>query len=408
MSMSFGKFAVDYEARIDFERLRKERLEKAKKQMIKDGLGAVITWDADTIRYLSGHYITTPLRAAQNHACILARNGDPVVFSAGTLEVRQRQMPWLKGKVFPELMNPKFCRTTKDVAPIVKVVADVMAEHGVTREPLGIDGSTSEFLLGEAFKEASIQAMDAKRTMVEARTIKTQDEVELLRIACANTEPAFAAIADAIRPGIRECDLVGVAAKVLFENGCDHMEDLVVCSGEHTNPFDLQFTDKPIRPGELIYIDIDAAAYMGYKPCVYRTFSCGKATAEQKEVYEECRAMLYSAIEAIKPGVTTDVIVRGWPQSPQYWGRQTWPEVTPLAVGHGIGLSLHEMPFFTPPIARANPVRLEENMVLALETWVGRQGGKFGVRLEEDVLVTREGYEVLTRFPIDEITECWI
>jgi Xaa-Pro dipeptidase len=185
------------------------------------------------------------------------------------------------------------------------------------------------------------------------------------------------------------------------------MEDLVVCSGEHTNPFDLQFTDKPIRPGELIYIDIDAAAYMGYKPCVYRTFSCGKVTAEQKEVYEECRAMLYSAIEAIKPGVTTDVIVKDWPKSPEYWGRKTWPEVTPLAVCHGIGLSLHEMPFFTPPMARANPVRMEENMAIALETWVGRQGGKFGVRLEEDVLVTKDGYEVLTRFPIDEITECW-
>jgi len=63
------------------------------------------------------------------------------------------------------------------------------------------------------------------------------------------------------------------------------------------------------------------------------------------------------------------------------------------------------MPFFTPPIARANPVKLEENRVIALETWVGRQGGKFGVRLEEDVLVTRDGYEVLTKFPIDEIKE---
>ena len=406
--MLFGKFAVDYEARIDFERLRRERLEKAKKQMAKDGLGAVISWDADTIRYLSGHYITTPLRAAQNHACILARNGEPVVFSAGMVEVRQKQMPWLKGRVFPELMNPKFSRTTKDVAPIVKVVAEVMAEYGVTKEPLGIDGSTSEFLLGEAFKEVGIHAVDAKRTMVETRTIKTQDEVALLRIACANTEPAFAAIADAIRPGVKECDLVGVAAKVLFENGCEHMEDLVVCSGYHTNPFDLQFTDKPIRPGELIYIDIDAAAYLGYKPCVYRTFSCGRATDEQKEVYEECRAMLYSAIEVIKPGVTTDVLVRDWPKSPEYWGRKSWPEVTPLAVCHGIGLSLHEMPFFTPPIARANPFKLEENMVIALETWVGRTGGNFGVRLEEDVLVTRDGYEVLTRFPIDGITECWI
>ena len=406
--MVFGKYAVDFEERVNYDRLRAERLEKARNQLVKDGLGAVATWDADTIRYISSHYVTTPLRAAQNQLCVLPRNGDPTVFVAGTIEVRQKQMPWLKGKVYPETLNPKFAQKTSDVKPVIDVVAGIMAEHSLTNEPLGLDGTTSEFLLGEAFNEVGIKAVDAKRSMVEARTIKTQDEVELLRISCANTETVFAAIRDAIRPGLRECDIVALGMKILYELGCDHTEDLVVCSGEHTNPFDLSFTDKPIRPGELVYIDVDAASYQGYKPCVYRTFSCGKATEEQKELYEECRSMLYSAVEAIKAGNTTADVVKGWPESPSYWGRKTWAECIPLAVSHGIGLSLHEWPFFTPPIARENPVKLEENMVIALETWTGKPGGKDGVRLEEDVLVTKDGYEVLTRFPIDELIECWI
>jgi len=406
--MAFGKYAVDCESRIDFNRLRNERLEKVKAQMEKDGLGAVVTWDADTIRYICSYYITTPLRAAHNHLCILPRNGDPTIFMAGTVQVREKQYPWLKGRILPETPNPKFSRTTADVNRVVSTVAGILAEHGLTNEPLGLDGCTSEFLYGEAFNEVGIKAVDAKYRMVDARTIKTQDEVELLRITCSNTEPVFAAIQDAIRPGLRECDIVALAMKILYEMGCDHTEDLVVCSGEHTNPFDLIFSDRPIGAGEIVYVDIDAASYMGYKPCVYRTFCCGRATEEQKELYEECRAMLYNGIKAIKAGNTTEDVVRGWPDSPGYWGRETWAECVPLAVAHGIGLSLHERPFFTPPTARENPIVLEENMVIALETWTGKPGGKDGVRLEEDVLVTKDGYEVLTKFPIDNIIECWV
>lgn len=118
--------------------------------------------------------------------------------------------------------------------------------------------------------------------------------------------------------------------------------------------------------------------------------------------------MLYTAVEAVKAGNTTEDFVKGWPESPSYWGHEAWGECVPLAVGHGIGLSLHELPFFTLPMARKNPVKLEENMAIALEFWAGRPGGKDGVRFGEDILVTKDGYEVLTRFPIDEITECWV
>ena len=84
-----------------------------------------------------------------------------------------------------------------------------------------------------------------------------------------------------------------------------------------------------------------------------------------------------------------------------------WEEVYALAVGHGIGIPLHEIPFLSYVGSKAEPVVLEEGMVLALETWTGKKGGKFGVRLEECVAVTKDGYDLLTKFPVDELIECW-
>lgn len=406
--MAFGKSAVDFEERINYDRLRAERLKKAKEQITKDELGAVVTWDADSIRYIASHYITTPLRPAQMQFVVLPRNGDPVLFSASNIYKLKERMPWLKGNIRPALRHTKFCRTTSDLSRYVEEIGGILAEHGLTNEPLGLDGLTSELLFAEAFREKGIKCVDAQNTMFDARAIKTRDEIELLKIACQNTDVVFAAIRDAIRPGVRECDLVAVGLKHLYELGCDHTEDLVCCSGDNTNPFDPSFTDRPIQPGDLIYVDVDAASYQGYKPCVYRTFCCGRATAEQKELYEEARAMLYDGMSAVKAGNTTLDICEKWPTSASYWGYKTWEEVLPHAVGHGIGLSLHERPFISLERAREHADKLEENMVIALETWTGKKGGKDGVRLEQDMIVTKDGYEVITKFPLDELIECWI
>lgn len=407
--MTFGKYAVDYEQRIDYGRLRDERLQRAKDQIKKDGLGAFITWDAANIRYLTSYYVTTPMRAAESQFAVLPRNGDPILFGGSTPSEIRRRMPWLKEEVYPGFGNLKIrARGPEDLKPLVDAIAKLLADHGVQNEPLGLDGSTLELFYAESFKKAGIRAVHAKSTLDEARTIKTRDEIELMRITCANSEKAFADIMEAIRPGIRECDLVGIGIKTLYELGVDHTEDMVCCSGYNTNPFGWSFTDKPVQSGDLIYIDVDGASYQGYLSCVYRTFCCGKATNKQKELYQECRSMLYGAINTVKDGSSTLDIVEKWPDSPSYWGYETWAEVAPYAIGHGLGLSLHEPPYIRPALSRERPVKLKEGMVFALETWTGKKGGRDGVRLEEDILVTKDGYEVITRFPIDELMECWI
>jgi Xaa-Pro aminopeptidase len=410
---AFGKYAVDYESRVDYDRLRRERVQKAKAQINADGLGAILTWDEANIRYLTSYYVTTPMRASEMQLAFCARNGEPHLFGGGTPSETARRMPWMGDRVHPPLGAPRLTANDANdqvIAMIVDVIGRLMAEHGVEKEPLGLEGTTLQMLFADAFRKKGINVVHGKPTMDQARLIKTPDEIALMRITCANSERAFADIAEAIRPGIRECDLVGIGIKALYAEGDDHTEDLVCCSGYNTNPYGWSFTDKPIRPGDLIYIDVDGASYQGYKSCVYRTFCCGKASQQQKDLYEECRAMLYAGMGAVKAGATDFDIAAQWPDSPAYWGYESWNEVGPYACGHGIGLTLHDRPMITriKEIAGYPATKLEAGMVLALETYAGHKGGADGVRLEDNVLVTKDGYELLTRWPIDELMECWL
>lgn len=410
---ALGKHAVDYETRVDYERLRRERLRRGRQQIEQDGLGALITWDEANIRYLTSYYVTTPMRASEAQFVFCPRNGEPHLFGGGTPRETERRMPWMQGRVHPSAGAPRLtAENAQDpgLLRVVEAIARLMAEYGVEKEPLGIDGSTLQMLYAQAFEAKGIQTVHGKPTMDQARLIKTADEIELMRITCANAETAFAAIADAIRPGIRECDLVAIGIKALYEEGDDHTEDLVCCSGYNTNPYGWSFSDKPIRPGDLIYIDVDGASYQGYKSCVYRTFCCGKATPEQRDLYEECRAMLYDGMAAVKSGATDFDVVGKWPDSPRYWGYDSWGEVAAYAIGHGIGLTLHDRPLISriQQVGGYAPTKLEAGMTLALETYAGRKGGRDGVRLEENILVTEDGYELLSRWPIDELMECWL
>ncbi len=411
--MALGKYAVDYEQRVDYPRLRKERLEKAREELDKSGAGAVITWDEANIRYLTSYYVTTPMRPAELQCAFLPRNGEPILFGGGTPEETARRMPWMEGRVKPSFLPFTLLADNEDhlsVQIFIDAIGKLLAEYGLEKETLAIDGTVSGLFLGRAFDKAGIKTIHGKPIFDAARAIKTLDEIELMRITCGNTETAFAAIVNAIRPGVRECDLVGIGIKALYEEGADHTEDLVCCSGFNTNPYGWSFTDKPLRPGDLVYIDVDGNSYQGYKSCVYRTFCCGKATQEQKELYQECYEMLYAGLGAIKDGATDHDVVAKWPQSPEYWGYKEWAEVLPYAVGHGIGLKLHDFPSISPVTKAVGlPAKeLKEGMVIALETYAGHKGGKDGVRLEENIVVTKDGYELLSRWPIKELMECWI
>lgn len=409
--LGIGRMGMDRVEGINFDRMRKYRLQRTKDSMAAHGVGTLITWDPYAIRYITGGYVTIPNRYNARQCVIVPRNGDPYCYfmSSFSVEALRQEAPWLKGKIFNNF-GPARDASESDVENCAKIIMNVVAEHGLTNEPIALDGCMREHMMIESLKKLGVKEFkDGVIVCFDARAIKNEDEIGCFRLACQAADAAFEDIRQAIRPGIRECDIMGIGMKRLYEMGCDETQEFVVASGPRTNPMHIDFTDRVIGPNEPVIVDINGASYMGYKTCYYRTFMCGRANQGQKEIYEEARKMMYDAIDVIKDGACVNDVRAVWPDSPDYWGYKEWGDVMGYALGHGLGISLHESPimFFDAPGIGPNTT-FKEGMVLAVETWAGKPGGNFGVRLEEDIVVTKNGYELLTKWPIDQITECWI
>lgn len=406
-----GKMANDRLEGINLDRMRNYRLQRTKESMERHGVGMLVTWDPYSIRYITGGYVTIPNRYNNRQSVIVPRNGDPIgsFMSSFSTEALIKEMPWMHGHIINDF-GPARDASRADVERAAKFIVSTMAEYGLTNEPLAIEGCMREHMLIEELHKLGVkEIVDGLTVCFEARSIKNIDEINCTRHAISAADAAFEDIRRAIRPGIRECDLQGIGMKRLYEMGCDEAQEFVVASGPRTNPMHIDFTDRVIGPGDPVIVDINGASYMGYKSCYYRAFMCGRPNQEQEDIYEEARKMMYDAIDVIKDGACVEDVRAVWPKSPQYWGYDSWADVRGYALGHGLGISLHEDPimFFAGPGLGPNTT-FKEGMVLAVETWAGKKGGNFGIRLEEDILVTKDGCEVLTKWPFDRITECWI
>jgi len=289
------------------------------------------------------------------------------------------------------------------IANPINEILRVYKEHGLTG-PVAYEGS-SALLFQEGLARHGIKLIDGKFLMAEARMVKNKDEIDCIRMSCSAAEHAFGEMKRAIKPGIRENELMGIGAKALYDFGCDEVQEFVIASGPRTNPLHIDFTSRAIRPGDMVLIDVNACCYMGYKTCYYRSFVCGTANGEQKDCYRRCRDYLYDSMRDIKAGISTAEVAGHWSKDPVDWGLPPGSNLFGLAAGHGIGISLHEKPFFnllTPP---EDHIILEEGMVIALETYYGRPNGYHGARLEECIAITKDGYDLLTHWPYEEITE---
>lgn len=404
-----GTMATDRLVGIDYDRMRKYRLNRAKEMMKKHGIGTMVTWDGWDMRYIASAYATIPCRWYEGQFVVLPVNGEPHVFgnTSFSYEAMREEMPWLNNKIFPAAGSTKMSWTHEGIKGVIDNIEKIVREHGLENEPIGLDGCTSEFLVGEALANRGLSAVDGKHCMFEARMIKNQDEIECCRMADVIAEAAFDAIKKAIKPGVRECELVGIGMERLYALGCDECQEFVVASGPRTNPLHIDFTDRIIRPGDLICVDINGASFQGYKSCYYRTFVCGEATPEQHEMHRKCRDMMYGGMSYVKPGANVLDVYKGFPDSPEYWGYDNWGDVASYMLCHGLGLSLHELPWcYKVNDEDSQGLVFQEGMVLAVETWYGPKGGYDGVRLEENIVVTKDGYELLSKYPVDKIIEC--
>lgn len=421
-SPTYGSMYVDWENRLDMNRLRDQRLARIKDTLAASEVGSLLTFDFHNIRYMTGTHIGTWAMDKMIRFAVLPRGGAPVLWDFGSAaRHHQLQTPWLDAahtdaglnghephhgarvgsgaragiSTLRGAISPKAGRA-EDVA---RKVFEVLAENGLQHEPIGVDIIELPVLF--ALQALGLQVVDGQQLFLEARRIKTQDEIGLLTHAASMVDAAYEQLYEFLRPGVKENECVGLVAKTLYDLGSEHVEGVNAISGERCSPHPHVFSDRIIRPGDPAFFDI-LHSYNGYRTCYYRTFAVGSASVAQRDAYTICREYMDRAIEMVKPGATTADIVEVWPTA-QEFGFANEEAAFALQYGHGVGLSIWERPIFSRMTSFDAPETLEEGMVFALETYWPAKDGWGAARIEEELVVTKDGCEVITKFPAEEL-----
>ena len=398
-----GIVGVDWEERVDYARLREYRLARARQALEASDLGALLVFESSNIRYLTATHIGTWGYNKTERWALLTRTGEPWIWDFGSAAKNHRlYSPWLK----PEQSNGGNNGLQGAISPTsglpqgtAQQIASILTEEGVAGMPIGVD--VIEMPMLRELEAAGIAVNDGQQVMLNARQIKNKDEILLLSQAAAMVDGVYQDISEALKPGIRENDIVAIATRRLLEMGSEQVEAINSIAGERCSPHPHVFSDRLIRPGDQAYFDI-IHAFNGYRTCYYRTFAVGRATNAHRDAYKKARELIDSAIAMVKPGVTTDQIAALWPTTEEF-GFSSEMEAFGLQFGHGLGLGLHERPVISRLNSLDNPVEIEPGMVFALETYWPASDGHSAARIEEELVVTETGAELLTLFPAEEL-----
>jgi Xaa-Pro dipeptidase len=407
---TYGPNAVDWEERTDLARLREQRLARLKETLERSDLGSLLTFDFHNIRYMTSTHIGTWAMDKLIRFALLPRGGEPVLWDFGSA-ARHHQLynPWLDGRTDePERGRARAGISTlrgafHPGAGIAEGVASKIRReldaHGLAGEPVGVD--VAELPVLAALRDAGLDVVDGQQVFLESRRTKTPDEITLLTTACTLVDAAYDELYRFLRPGVRENECVGLVAKVLYDLGSEHVEGVNAISGERCSPHPHVYSDRILRPGDPAFFDI-LHSYNGYRTCYYRTFAVGSASVAMRDAYRRCRDYMDEAIALVKPGATTADIVSVWPRAEEF-GFANEEAAFALQYGHGVGLSIWEKPIFSRLVSLDHPEVLEEGMLFALETYWPAADGWSAARIEEEVVVTADGCEVITKFPAEEL-----
>ncbi|MBI2907192.1 MAG: aminopeptidase P family protein, partial [Chloroflexi bacterium] len=332
----FGFMGVDWEERIDFARLRRERLQKAKDALAQSDVDVLFVMRSEDVRYLTGFRGHLGPVIAFQHSVVLPKGGDPILLTGDHDHARLR-MPW---------MPPGAITTTPVGGRLFSPGgAKIWAEH--VRSLVGnvVDGKIGIDMWRPAIEEALKAALpkatfvDGYEILMKAKIIKTQDELECQRAACMITEAGFDAALRILKPGIRECEVLAEAWRAFTALGSEWTQCAnIVTSGPSTAPYRRFTSDRIIREGDLVIMDI-GACFNGYWGDFTRTYVCGDImpTKEQIALHQEDYDALFGACGAARPGNT----------NADMWKHLQNPHSGGLSGGHGAGLNPWEPPFLS-------------------------------------------------------------
>ena len=399
---SWGTMAKDWELGIDYQRMNRERLARAQAAIKNAGLGGVLSFSVDNVRYVTSTHIGEWARDKFDRYSLCVPDAEPFLWDPAP-PAKRISSPWIAERVeAPKSILQGALPPKMEVqADFAKQIRKAMADYGISGKPLGVD--VIELPMLRALEKEGIEVVDGQQAMLDAREVKTPDEIQCLKVAAGMVDATYYDICKAIRPGVRENELVAIANDRLFRLGSERVECVNSVAGPRGTPHSHTMSDRIIQPGDMIYLDI-MHSFNGYHTCYYRTFVCGVPNKHQIEAYDLASKWISASIDVIKPGITVDEVAQVWPKA-QEFGYKNEEEAFLLQYGHGIGLGLWERPIFTRRFA-GQDTKLKEGMVFAVETWKGAADGSGAARIEEEVVVTKDGCQVITNFPSDRLISC--
>ncbi|MFC1971377.1 M24 family metallopeptidase [Chloroflexota bacterium] len=409
----WGKSNVDWQQRVDFDCLREERIARAHKMLHKHGIGAAMVFSWDSSRYLSNPWNHPYSKHVPKRYILLVRDaGFPYVsVTQGHDHARPMEdCPWLEGRILSDkdLAQPttiKF-RSEADAAArwksAVEQIKGIMKQHGVDDLPISVDYGPPHMY--KALKDAGLTVVDGNAWILEAGMVKTDDEIELMKMAASCNEAGYSAIVNEFRPGMRECDAQAIMAKGIYGAGAEYIEGWVVNSGPRTSPRSFNWSDRTVRPGEFMSLEACHVNYCGYKVCYDRTFLVGgKPTELQKELYDITVALHHNVQTLLKPGITTLDIDRSRPFPPKTFKSLTdlreYRSTTYQNHFGGMGIRWDDAPTCT---GDEDERVIEKNMCIAYHAIYCVEGYE-GIAIENTYRITETGCENLCKLPIEDI-----
>ncbi len=386
---------------IDLVKVRAWRLKRLRQQMASRDIAACILLDAVNIRYASGAR-NMQVFSSRNPARYLLVSADRVILYEFTgcmhladgLETIDEVRPAITASFVAagEDIPARERQWSRETAATLRELVGEGCRIGVER----INAGAVQALAAEGFL-----LVDAQAAVERARAIKSAEEIKCVRASLHATERAVARLRASIKPGITENALWSVMHQAVIEQNGDYCETRLLNSGPRTNPWFQECGTRLIQANELVALDTDVVGCYGYYSDFSRTFHVGPArpTAAQRRLYRLAHEQVHHNMDILYPGMSfREYSEKAWRIPRRYHANRYYLSA------HGVGMT-GEYPYLYHRADYADAGYdgiIEPGMTLCVESYIGADGGAEGVKLEQQVRITRNGVELLSRFPFEE------
>jgi Xaa-Pro dipeptidase len=387
------------EDEIDFDKLRSYRLDRVRKELEKNNLEACILFDPVNVRYTLD---TLNMSVYNMHNltryCFVPVNGPIILYEYFNCEKLSEGLN-LIDEIRPAITWDYFSNGDQSEAQLQKWVNEVkdLSNSYFKSKKIAIDVINGPAV--SALNKEDIKVVDAKLILEQARVIKSSEEIKCMRSAIDVAEMGIVKMREQLKPGMTENELWSILHQTNIENYGEWIECRLLASGERTNPWMQECGNKVIQDGELVAFDTDMVGPYGYCADISRAFVVGnKFNEEQKKLYSMAVEQIDYNSRLIKDGLSfKEFTEKSWVLPEDYY-----PNRYSVMV-HGIGLCDEWPAIRYPTDGGERSGTFQKNMTITVESYIGRVGGKEGVKLEQQYLIGENGLELMSHHPLEDI-----